>query len=287
MTNLATKNGSLIVKDGSIAENCGCCGEDCTPFVNLFYVDRPVIRDLAQVTNWPPYPYITSLYRLQVTIANVQPAGAGFAKTDSSKPWLIFSQDGGNTLAIGLTPIFGGAGWGKGVELRCGAAYANYLSAYKYVESQIKYNYVPSYSFYEPALYELPAYTCATIDAGLCFAQYGFKAGNETRYLVRAGSAVTYGWATPSAEVLCVLDKNTKAANMLVTMTGWKNFSGGSTLWLHDQSGKIATGFFVQFQTPSIFSPFSVTYSGVECANIFEQSFSWIADFTIECVQLA
>ena len=26
MTNLATKNGSLIVKDGKLAEDCGCCG---------------------------------------------------------------------------------------------------------------------------------------------------------------------------------------------------------------------------------------------------------------------
>jgi hypothetical protein len=34
---LATKNGSLIVKDGQIAENCGCCG-DCVD-VNFFTSD--------------------------------------------------------------------------------------------------------------------------------------------------------------------------------------------------------------------------------------------------------
>jgi len=28
---LATKNGSLIVKDGKVAENCGCCGWYCVP----------------------------------------------------------------------------------------------------------------------------------------------------------------------------------------------------------------------------------------------------------------
>ena len=33
MTNLATKNGSLIVKNGSIAENCGCCGGGCSQAV--------------------------------------------------------------------------------------------------------------------------------------------------------------------------------------------------------------------------------------------------------------
>ena len=30
MTNLATKNGSLIVKDGKLAENCGCCNGLCS-----------------------------------------------------------------------------------------------------------------------------------------------------------------------------------------------------------------------------------------------------------------
>lgn len=30
MTDIATKNGSIIVKDGSIAESCGCCGDEWT-----------------------------------------------------------------------------------------------------------------------------------------------------------------------------------------------------------------------------------------------------------------
>jgi len=33
MTNIATKNGSVIVKDGKLAESCGCCNEGC-PCVN-------------------------------------------------------------------------------------------------------------------------------------------------------------------------------------------------------------------------------------------------------------
>ena len=47
MTNLATKNGSLIVKDGKLAESCGCCGDQwycygcpelCLPCGNAFGV---------------------------------------------------------------------------------------------------------------------------------------------------------------------------------------------------------------------------------------------------------
>lgn len=40
MTSVGTKNGSIVVKDGKVAENCNCCGEwwcyvdddDCSPF---------------------------------------------------------------------------------------------------------------------------------------------------------------------------------------------------------------------------------------------------------------
>jgi len=53
---IATKNGSIIVKDGKLAENCGCCGGDCAYVVwgNTAPPDgkceSPVFAGTVQVT---------------------------------------------------------------------------------------------------------------------------------------------------------------------------------------------------------------------------------------------
>jgi hypothetical protein len=44
---LATKNGSLIVKDGKIAENCGCCGGDGWYCYNPACPQTPVVLTIS------------------------------------------------------------------------------------------------------------------------------------------------------------------------------------------------------------------------------------------------
>ena len=68
---LATKNGALIVKDGLLAENCGCCSQaGCAP-------GSPFLPG-------PSAPSIT------VTIANITPTFSSAAKKNSGGPWLDF-----------------------------------------------------------------------------------------------------------------------------------------------------------------------------------------------------
>ena len=59
---LATKNGALIVKDGKLAENCGCCGG--------FTCDN--------------------FYAFTVTAkaSNFVPSGVGLSKIDNALPWI-------------------------------------------------------------------------------------------------------------------------------------------------------------------------------------------------------
>jgi hypothetical protein len=53
---LATKNGSLIVKDGLLAENCGCCGGwYCCPASSCL---RDQIRSIVVTITAPDYFYV-------------------------------------------------------------------------------------------------------------------------------------------------------------------------------------------------------------------------------------
>jgi len=69
MTNLATKNGWLIVKDGKVAEDCNCCGG--------WYCDN-VCQEVFKHN-----------LTVSVAIENATPVGiTPLAKTDAGKPFL-------------------------------------------------------------------------------------------------------------------------------------------------------------------------------------------------------
>ena len=130
MTNLATKNGSLILKDGSIAENCGCCesGWYCCPSVSTC---QHGLRAVVTVTAhdytmkysradavWKPDLYTsggTTVSRASVNVIN------GAAISGTFQVPLTFFADGSGYYYGTLTYPADDVGC-SGAELRVGIA---------------------------------------------------------------------------------------------------------------------------------------------------------------------
>jgi len=75
---LATKNNAIIVKDGSIAEGCGCCGGwYCVQCANCDQTCSPLAPGPQSAT-------------IAVTLSNITPTFAGAEKKNSGGQWLEF-----------------------------------------------------------------------------------------------------------------------------------------------------------------------------------------------------
>jgi hypothetical protein len=103
MTPIATKNNAIIIKDGKLAENCGCCeGWYCCPDWDCYTVSSPTIT----ISNATDYAWSASGQSFQ---ENVYSPGAYLNGTHSfSSP--TDSDEGGIAVKQWTKMISGGGG---------------------------------------------------------------------------------------------------------------------------------------------------------------------------------
>jgi hypothetical protein len=253
-----------------------CCTIDNTLFCEPF-TRQVLIGGAGVIVGGPVYEY-------RVTLSNIEPQGAGLTKLNSDLPWL----DTRGFIASGTgaaTPTFVRLSVKSGVAAVTNPELSPFLTGRAARSSDIRYTNRISLSRYA---YQNPYATIATAGDG-CLVHYGSNTSGGTGVIAWASlSTPQDGWAIPWHESFLIIDRQTRAGRFVFNATGRKNFSGGTQEWFHTIGPYgIATGLSAEVQIASLpGEPFQESFTGVQCANLFTQSWTWTADVLVECVQI-